>query len=155
MFSLEEQAGIARSIREKLERGEQVRILPGGVSMLPTFRPERDIIILSPLPQTLKKYDVVFYQRSNGKPVLHRIVAVGETYTCLGDNQFQTERGVKREQMIGLVTGFIRGGREHSVEELGYRSYCRLWHHTKRLRHIIKYPKYYLRRLLQCLRFIR
>ncbi len=154
MFSLEEQAGIARDIREKLERGEQVRILPGGVSMLPTFRPERDIIILSPVPQTLKKYDVIFFQRPNGKPVLHRIVAVGETFTCLGDNQLQKEPGVKREQILGLVTGFIRNGREHSVEERGYQFAFRFWRHTKRFRHIIACPQYYLRRLLKCLRFV-
>lgn len=154
MFSLEEQAGIARSIREKLEQGEQARIRPGGTSMLPTFRPDRDVIILSPLPQTLKKYDVIFYQRSDGKPVLHRIIAVGETYTFVGDNQFQTEPGVKREQMIGLVTGFIRNGRMHSVGEPVYWLFCRIWHHTRKLRHIIKWPKYYLRRLLQWLRFI-
>lgn len=154
MFSLEEQAGIARDIRRKLEQDGQVRIRPGGNSMLPTFRPNEDIIILSPLPQTLKKYDVIFYQRSDGKPVLHRVIAVGETFTCVGDDQFQTEPGVKRDQMIGLVTGFVRNGRERSVEGNAYKLYCRFWHHTRKLRHIIKWPKYHLRRLLQWLRFI-
>ena len=154
MFSLEEQVNVSRRIREKLAQGDRVRILPGGTSMLPIFRPDRDIIILSPLPQALKKYDVVFYQLSNGKPVLHRIIAVGETYTCVGDGQFETEPGVKQEQMIGLATGFIRDGREYSVQGIGYKLYCRFWHHTRRLRYNIKRCKYYLRRLLKWLKFI-
>lgn len=103
---------------------------------------------MSPLPETLKKYDIPFYQRPGGKPVLHRIVEVGQTYTCVGDNQFQTEPGVTREQMIGVVTGFIRNGRVHSVDEPAYRLYCRLWHHTRNIRHFFKWPKYYLRRAL-------
>lgn len=154
MFSLEEQISVARRIREKLEKGEQVRILPSGTSMLPTFRPDRDVIVLSPLPQALKKYDVIFYQRSDGRPVLHRIIEVGQTYTCVGDGQFKTEPGVKREQMLGLVSGFIRDGREHSTEAPIYKLYCRFWCHTRKLRHIIKWPKYYLRRLLKWLKFI-
>lgn len=141
-------------IREKLARGERVKILPGGISMLPTFRPQQDVVILSPLPDMLKKYDVPFYQRANGKLVLHRIVEVGDTYTCVGDNQFQTEPGVTRLQMIGVVSGFVRNGREHSVEEPIYKLYCRIWHHTRKLRHMIKWPKYYLRRLLKWLKFI-
>lgn len=145
-------AAVLPRIRERLARGETVHIRPGGTSMLPVFRPEQDIIILSPLPQTLKKYDVPFYQRPGGKPVLHRIVEVGQTYTCVGDNQFQTEPGVTRAQMLGVVTGFIRDGREHSVEEPVYKLYCRFWHHTRKLRHIIKWPKYYLRRLLTWLK---
>lgn len=149
------QAATLRQIKARLAQGEQVRILPGGISMLPTFRPERDVIILAPLPAQLKKYDIPFYRRPGGKPVLHRIVEVGETYTCIGDNQFQTEPGITREQMLGIVTGFVRNGKEHSVEEPLYQLYCRFWHHTRKLRHVIKWPKYYLGRLLRWLKLRR
>ena len=40
-------------IREKLAKGQSVTFKPGGTSMLPTFRPNRDTVILSPLPETL------------------------------------------------------------------------------------------------------
>ena len=134
-------------MQEKLASGESVRIIPGGNSMLPMLHPGRDTVILSPLPERLKKYDLPLYRRSDGKFVLHRIVEVGDTYTCVGDNQFQTEPGIRPEQMIALVTGFIRNGKERSVRDPGYRLYCRIWHYSRKLRHVIKWPKYYLRRL--------
>ena len=134
-------------IQEELASGKNVRIIPGGNSMLPMLHPGRDTVILSPLPERLKKYDLPLYRRSDGKFVLHRIVEVGDTYTCVGDNQFQTEHGIRPEQMIALVTGFIRNGKERSVRDPGYRLYCRIWHYSRKLRHVIKWPKFYLRRL--------
>lgn len=139
-------------MQELLARGEDVHIKPGGISMLPLFRPNEDIIILSPLPEKLKKYDIPFYRRSSGKFVLHRIVKVGESYTCIGDNQFHPEPGIAREQMIGVVTGFIRNDRKHTVNEFGYKLYSRVWHHTRKIRHVFKWPRYYLRRILSWLK---
>ncbi len=121
-------------IRERIAAGENVRFSPRGVSMLPMLRQGVDSVVLSPLPEKLKKYDLPFYQRENGQFVLHRIVAVGEKYTCIGDNQFQPEPGLDHGQMIGVVTAFTRGGREHSVDELGYRVYCRFWHYSRPVR---------------------
>ena len=126
---------------ELLAQGRQVKIKPEGVSMLPTLRPNQDIVILSPLPEKLKKYDVVFYRRADGQFVLHRIVAVGERYTCLGDNQFREEPGVEKEQMIAIMSGFIRNGKEHSVQELRYRIYCRLWCAMRKVKHVFLFPK--------------
>jgi len=122
-------------LRERLEQGQSVRFSPRGTSMLPMLRQGLDTVILSPLPERkLKKYELPMYQRKNGQYVVHRIVKVEETYTCIGDNQFQKEPGVKHEQMIALVTGFTRGGTEHSVEELSHRFYCRFWHYTRPIR---------------------
>ena len=114
-------------IREQLSLGKTVRFSPRGTSMLPMLRQGIDKVVLSPLPQRLKKYDLPLYQRDNGQYVLHRIVEVGETYTCLGDNQFDKESGLKPEQMIALVTAFTRGDREYSVTDWRYRVYCRVW----------------------------
>lgn len=138
-------------MRELLARGKDIRIRPGGISMLPLLRPDRDLVLLSPVPEKLQKYDVPFYVRDDGRLVLHRIVAVGETCTCIGDNQFLEEPGVRKDQMIGIMSGFVRNGKEHSVNEAGYRLYSRLWHGTRKFRHVLKFPLYYLRRALLCL----
>lgn len=122
--------------REKLEQGETVRFYPRGISMLPMLRQGIDSVVLSPLPERLKKYDLPLYQRENGQFVMHRIVKVGETITCVGDNQFALERGLRHEQMIGIVTVFYRGEKRHSVSEFGYGLYCRLWHYTRFPRHV-------------------
>ena len=103
--------------------------------MLPMLRQGIDSVVFSPLPEVLCKYDLPLYQRDDGKYVLHRIVAEGDTYTCMGDNQFVEETGVRRDQMIALVTGFYRGEKYHSVTEPGYRIYCRFWHYSRPIRH--------------------
>ena len=121
-------------IRERLEAGQSVRFSPRGISMLPMLREGIDSVVLSPLPEKLKKYDLPLYQRENGQYVLHRVVGVGNTYTCIGDNQHILERGVTHKQMIAVVTAFFRGEKQHSVTEPGYRLYCRLWYQGKRLR---------------------
>ena len=121
-------------IRERLAAGQSVRFSPKGISMLPMLRQGKDSVELSPLPSGLKKYDLPLYQRDDGSYVLHRVVRVARTYTCMGDNQFAEESGVRPDQMIALVTAFYRGARRYSVEHPVYRLYCRLWYHSRHLR---------------------
>lgn len=121
-------------IRDSLANGSRVWFSPKGVSMRPMLRQGIDTVLLSPLPTKLKKYDLPLYQRDNGQYVLHRIVKAGETYTCVGDNQFALEHGIRHNQMIGIVTSFTRGNKEISVNSLTYRMYCRVWHISRPVR---------------------
>ena len=134
--------------RERLAAGQSVRFSPRGVSMLPMLRQGKDSVLLSPLPEKLKKYDIPLYQRQDGSFVLHRVIAVGETYTCMGDNQFRAEQGVHRDQLIGVVTVFYRGERAYSVEHWGYRLYCWAWYHSRHLRHFCSRAVNWLKRHL-------
>lgn len=136
-------------IQESLAAGKTVRFSPRGISMLPMLRQGIDSVILSPLPEKLSKYDLPLYQRDDGHYILHRIVSAGETYTCIGDNQFVLEHGVRHDQMIALVTAFTRGGREIAVTDPGYRLYCRFWHYSRTLRHFWRRGKGWLRRHLR------
>ena len=120
--------------KERLAAGHSVIFFPKGVSMMPMIRQGVDKVVLSPLPKKLKKYDLPLYQRDNGQFVLHRIVKVGDTYTCIGDNQHQYETGVRHDQMIGLVTGFYRDQEYHATTQLSHRVYRCLWHHSRWLR---------------------
>ena len=133
-------------IRERLENGQSVRFSPRGVSMLPMLRQGIDSVVLSPAPEVLKKYDLPLYRRDNGKYILHRIVGAGTTYTCVGDNQFQLEPGVRRDQILALVTGFYRGDTLHSVNEPAYQLYCRFWHYSRPARHFWRRGIGFLRR---------
>lgn len=136
-------------IREQLEAGCSVRFSPQGVSMLPMLRQGTDSVVLSPLPEQLEKYDLPLYRRDDGSYVLHRIVKAGQTYTCMGDNQFIPEPGLRRDQMIALVTVFYRGSREISVKDPGYRLYCRFWHYSRPVRHFWRRGMNFLRRCLK------
>lgn len=132
--------------RERLAAGQSVRFSPRGVSMLPMLRQGVDSVVLSPLPDRLRKYDLPLYQRDNGQYVLHRVVKVGETYTCIGDNQFDYEPGLRQEQMIALVTAFYRGDRLWQCSSPIYRLYCILWHRSRALRHFWRRGIGWLRR---------
>ena len=135
-------------IQERLEAGQTVRFSPRGTSMLPMLRQGIDSVVLSPVPEQLKKYDLPLYKRDNGKFVLHRIIAAGETYTCMGDNQFQPEAGLRQDQMIAVVTSFTRGDREISCKARHYRLYCRFWHYSRPVRHFWRRGIGWLRRHL-------
>ena len=135
-------------MREKLAAGHTVQLSPVGISMLPMLRQGRDCVSLKPISGRLKKYDIPLYQRDDGHYVLHRIVKVGETYTCIGDNQFREEAGVRQDQLIAVVAGFTRDGKYRGVETLSYRVYCRFWHYTRSLRWFYRGVKRRLRRML-------
>ena len=122
-------------MRERFAAGQSICIAPRGISMLPLIRQGKDSVILSPVTDRLKKYDIPLYQRKNGKYVLHRIVEVGETYTCLGDSQFRFERGIEHSQVIAVVTTIRRGNKTISVTSKGYRVYCLLWNGSFPLRY--------------------
>lgn len=136
-------------IQEQLEAGHHVRFSPQGVSMLPMLRQGIDSVVLSPLPERLQKYDLPLYRRDDGKYILHRVVEAGQTYTCMGDNQFVPEPGLAHSQMIALVTAFSRGSREIPVTDPGYRLYCRLWHWSRPARHFWRRGVNFLRRCLR------
>ena len=136
-------------IREQLTRQCSVRLSPRGTSMLPMLRQGRDSVVLSPLPERLRKYDLPLYQRDDGQYVLHRVVKAEQEYTCMGDNQFTPEYPVRHEQMIALVTAFYREDRMIRCDALGYRMYCRFWHGSRRWRRFWRRGIGWLRRHLR------
>lgn len=135
-------------MKEALTAGRSVKFSPTGISMLPMLRQGTDSVELSPIPGPLKKYDLPLYQRESGKYILHRIVAVGETYSCMGDHQFSLETGVRQDQLIAVVTAFYRGHRRYSVSHPGYRLYCRLWYYSRPVRYFWRRSRNWLARHL-------
>lgn len=123
-------------ITECLSNGQSVKFSPRGISMLPMIVQGRDSVTLASPPEKLKRFDIPLYRREDGSFVLHRVIKVGDTYTCIGDNQFKAETGVAHSQVIAVVTAFIRKGKAYSVSCTGYRLYCVLWHCSRPVRRI-------------------
>ena len=124
-------------IKEKLASGHEVTFSPRGTSMLPFLKEGRDSITLKAPPAKLKKYDIPLYQRKNGQYILHRVVRVGETYTCVGDNQFALEKGVEHSQIIGVCTTVQRNGKPNkSINSPLWRVYAVIWNYTRFPRHV-------------------
>ena len=58
-----------------------------------------------------KAGDVVLYKRPPDSYVLHRVVEVRENdYVILGDNCAAKEYGIKDADILGVMTGYVRGG---------------------------------------------
>ena len=97
-----------------------------GVSMLPLLTERRDTVTVTPLEAPPKKYDVVLFRRE-GQLVLHRIVGQREgCFLIRGDNCVGCDQ-VEPQQILGVMTAFTRGSKQHSAKALPYRLYSRLW----------------------------
>jgi signal peptidase I len=124
-LSLEE---IIPTIKESLASGSSVSFTVTGNSMLPMLHHGVDSVTLSPIGGRLKKYDLPFYRRGDGKYILHRVVRVlDDEYVIRGDNCDFIERGIKHGDVIGIVTAFTRKGKTHSTNEFSYKVYKHLW----------------------------
>ena len=120
-----------------------------GVSMLPLLRQGKDLFIVKRKgPERCRVGDVVLYRRPPNHYVLHRIVQVRPSdYVILGDNCVVKEYGIRDEDIIGVMTGFVRDGKEHSTAEAGYRVYSLLWLYTAPVRICLKKALFRLRRM--------
>ncbi len=128
-------------LRSTLAKGGAFRFIPRGTSMLPTIVGGRDMVELSPLPERLRKFQIVLYKRDNGAFVLHRIVRIkGDTFTMRGDHQYVNEPGIRREQLLGIVTRVTTpAGRILEMETAGARARAALWVHTAFFRRVWKH----------------
>ena len=104
-----------------------------GVSMRPLLRQGKDLMVIrKKLPQErCKKYDAVLFKRANGQYVLHRVMQVREhDYVICGDNCIGMEYGITDEQILGIMTQVVRGGRKQRIireNDVLYRCYVHLW----------------------------
>lgn len=123
-------------IQDVLDSGSTFTLTITGSSMWPTILGNRDRVTLVKPPERLKKYDLPLYRRANGQFVLHRIVSVNEdgTYNCCGDHQWQIERNLAHEQMVGLVVELERKGKAFSADKRSYRCWVRFWCFLLRVR---------------------
>lgn len=111
-----------------------------GISMLPLLRQGRDLFVVEKRgPARLQVGDVVLYRRPPDKYVLHRIVEVRDNgYVILGDNCINREYGITDDDILGVMIGFVRNGKQHTVAEKGYRFYTFLWLRTEGSRIFLK-----------------
>ena len=93
-----------------------------GVSMMPLLRQERDLFVIERNSQRLRRFDVALFRRGK-QYVLHRVVKVlPEGYIIRGDNCIENEP-VCEEQVLGVMTSFVRDGKETAVTVPAYRVY--------------------------------
>lgn len=149
-------------IQEVLDSGGTFSLTITGTSMYPTILGGRDKVTLVKAPEKLQKYDLPLYRRKSGQFVLHRIVDVAEdgTFTCCGDHQWDLEKGLRQEQMIGLATEFVRKGKRFQADNKFYLLWVHFWVRVlpnrkkwftfdQRFRRVIHLPKAVFRRIFK------
>ncbi len=116
------------SFKEQLAEKGRIIYTNVGISMMPLLRQRRDIMIIERPKGRLKKYDCPLYIRSDGAHILHRILKVRENdYVICGDHNTKKEYGITDDQIIGVMTGIIRNGKEIDFNSLSYKLYYHLW----------------------------
>ena len=117
---------MSSSFEELLARDGHLVYRTQGRSMEPMLKQNRDLVIIRVPDSRLCKYDVAMYKRGS-KYILHRVIGVKpDHYLIRGDNTFIKET-VPDSEVIGVLTGFRRKGKQHDVTEPGYRFYVRFW----------------------------
>ena len=103
---------LMEQLLDAMEAAETVPLVISGSSMTPFLVHGRDTVYLSKITRPLKKGDMILYRRTGGAYILHRIQAVeGDCYTLVGDAQHILEPGIRREQVLALVTAVRRKGK--------------------------------------------
>ena len=112
-------------IKEVIENGGEFRLFPRGTSMEPMLHQGDDSVMLGKA-DNIAEGDVLFYKRSNGNFVIHRLIEKRKgTFTMCGDHQIGLEYGIKPSQVLGKVVGFYKGEVYHEITEPEYLEYTK------------------------------
>ena len=125
---------------------------PKGISMLPFINPGTDSVVLKKPEGPLKKGDVAFYRRDNGKFVLHRVVKVKNgTYRMCGDNLGFIEKNIEDRHIIAVVCRVVRNGESVDLGGFKYKLYIKtLVFKRFKINFLnLRYPKAVLRRIIR------
>ncbi len=101
-------------VRQSLQDTGQAYVRVTGASMRPLLRHRRDGVILG-RPETLRRGDIVLFDRGDGRYALHRVIRLRPTgFDMAGDHQRNVETDLPYAQVVGVVTAVDRGGRRIS-----------------------------------------
>ena len=111
-----------------LEEAESVPLGISGSSMTPFLAHGRDTVYLSKVTRPLKRGDMILYRRDSGAYILHRIwKAEGATYCLVGDAQTAIEAGVRRDQVLAIVTAVCRKGKLLKKGSFWWMFFEKIW----------------------------
>ena len=125
-----------KTIEEYINENGSLVYTNVGVSMMPLLRQGKDVFTIRKKGQERCKVgDVVLYKRPPSSYVLHRIIEVkDDSYVIMGDNCVSKEYGIKDSDIIGIMTDYSRNGKNHTVDEMGYKAYSFTVLHTTPVR---------------------
>lgn len=115
-------------LRELTEEGKEVNMLVSGNSMSPFLIHRRDYVYFKKPDRELRRGDIVFFQRTNGQFVMHRIWKVKpDGYYIVGDAQKNIEGPVHREQIFARITKVQRKGKYIQAGDFWWEFFEHVW----------------------------
>lgn len=115
-------------MREIILSGKPISMILSGNSMSPFLVNQRDFIYIEPAPHKLKKGDMCFFQRIDGRFIMHRVCKVKDgQYWFVGDAQPVIEGPIDRNQIFGLVTKVKRKGRWIQKGDFWWDFFEKIW----------------------------
>ncbi|MDO4180135.1 MAG: S24/S26 family peptidase [Bacteroidales bacterium] len=125
-------------LRSLVEEGKQVSLIISGCSMSPFLIHARDAICFAKPDRELQKGDMVFFQRSDGNFVMHRIYKIKNgAYYIIGDAQTTMEGPIRREQIFALIKQVRRKGKWIAPGDFWWEFFAHIWLNIIPLRRII------------------
>lgn len=121
-----------------LRDGKKVNLRISGSSMSPFLIHQRDVVYLSPVEKPLRRGDIVFYRRSSGQYVLHRIHHIGKDgLYIVGDAQVEIEGPVQPDQVFGVVHQVLRKGKRLDRHNFWWQFFEKVWIRIVPLRYLL------------------
>lgn len=115
-------------LKEMVEQGLEVSMTVAGTSMEPFLLHDRDKIYFRKPDGTIKKGDMVFYQRKSGAYVMHRVMrAKKHQYYMAGDHQTFLEGPIEKRQIFAKVVSVERDGVWLTEEDKLWKFYAVWW----------------------------
>ena len=158
-------------------RVESLPLVISGNSMSPFLIHGRDTVYLSRIERPVRRGDVILYRRDNGAYILHRVYAVeapgrdaaGQAsdaagfsgvadasgapapvrYTMVGDAQSVLEPGIRRDQMIAIMTAADRKGRRQEPGSFWWEFFEKVWIRMVPVRQLVRAVYERLRRIVK------
>ena len=129
-------AAYVSTLRELTEQGHEVSLVVSGHSMTPFLADGRDTIYFRKPDSPLAVGDMVFFQRTNGLFVMHRICRIRDGRLFLvGDAQTDIEGPVSPSQVFARVTRVRRKGKLIGPGNFWWEFFRRIWIHMVPFRH--------------------
>lgn len=116
------------TLRELTEAGKEVSLIVAGSSMAPFLVHHRDTIYFSKPDSPLKRGDMVFYQRTDGQYVMHRIYKIkGKEFYMIGDAQTEIEGPLDEKQIFARITKIRRKGKWIQPGDFWWWFFAKVW----------------------------
>ncbi len=118
-----------QALKEAVDMGYEADFTVTGNSMWPILAHGRDRVIIKKYSaDDIKKGDIILFEATKGKYLLHRVMYTTPTaFVSTGDANTFKDGTFPKESVIGYVTHIIRKGKKIPINSFPVKLYTNLW----------------------------